>query len=38
MNQAVRLDLDGAIATVTLDRPAVLNALDSAMVDAAGEA
>jgi 2-(1,2-epoxy-1,2-dihydrophenyl)acetyl-CoA isomerase len=33
MNDTVLLRVDGAVATVTLNRPQVLNALDSAMVD-----
>jgi 2-(1,2-epoxy-1,2-dihydrophenyl)acetyl-CoA isomerase len=34
MNDTVLLDRDGAVATLTLNRPAALNALDLAMVDA----
>jgi 2-(1,2-epoxy-1,2-dihydrophenyl)acetyl-CoA isomerase len=33
MNDTVLLRIDGAVATVTLNRPQVLNALDSDMVD-----
>lgn len=36
MNDTVLLDRDGPIATLTLNRPAALNALDFAMVDALG--
>ena len=32
----IRLDLDGAVATLTIDRPAVRNALDAAHVAALG--
>lgn len=34
MNDTVLLDRDGAVATLTLNRPAALNVLDFAMVDA----
>ena len=34
MNDPVRLDRDAAVATLTLNRPTALNALDFAMVDA----
>lgn len=34
MNDTVLLDRDGAVATLTLNRPAALNALDLPMVDA----
>lgn len=34
MNDTVRLEREAAIATLTLNRPAALNALDDAMVDA----
>lgn len=34
MNDTVLLERDGAIATLTLNRPAALNALDDAMVEA----
>ena len=34
MNTTVQLDRDGAIATLTLNRPESLNALDSEMIDA----
>ncbi|HET9764521.1 MAG TPA: enoyl-CoA hydratase/isomerase family protein, partial [Casimicrobiaceae bacterium] len=33
MNAPVLVERDGAIATVTLNRPEALNALDPAMVD-----
>ena len=34
MNTTVQLERDGAIATLTLNRPESLNALDSAMIEA----
>jgi 2-(1,2-epoxy-1,2-dihydrophenyl)acetyl-CoA isomerase len=34
MNTTLLLDRDGAIATLTLNRPALLNALDAEMIDA----
>ncbi len=34
----IRLTIDGAIATITIDRPDKLNALDSGMIRALGEA
>lgn len=38
MSDAVRVDRDGPVTVVTLDRPAVRNAVDAATADALREA